>query len=153
MQILGKIEAKEKRFSVGGREVLCICFELPMGETPAAKHFLSVIQALCASAEREQMPIVTDALRDAVRLGQGHRFAKRHYRITLGEVAAGDRRRVTVSATLSRHDMRSGTQVLYHRSLETLWDAKGSLQSQTQKRRRARVWRAAFQKPKNANNV
>lgn len=146
MQILGKVEAKEKRFSVGGREVLRIDFELPTGETPAARHFFSVVQALCVYAEREQLPIAADALRDAVRAGQGHRFARRQYRVALSEIAAGKHCRVTVSVTLSLHDARSGTQVLHFRTLETLWDAPGTLQSDTKKERAAGRRRQFFKK-------
>ena len=144
MQILGRIEAKQKRFFVGGREVLRIDFELPTGQTPAAKHFFDVVRSLCACAEREQLPLATEALQDAVHAGQGHRFARRQYRVALTEKSAGKRRRVTVSVTLSFHDARRGEQVVYFRVLETLWDAEGVLQADKRKERRPWRFKAFF---------
>lgn len=138
MQILGRIEAKQKRFFVGGREVFRMDFELPMGQTPAAKHFTDVVRSLCACAEREQLPLATGELEDAVRAGQGHRFARRQYRVALTEKPVGKRRRVTVSVTLSVCDARRGEQVVYFRVLETLWDAEGVLQAD--KRKECRPW-------------
>ena len=144
MQILGRIEAKQKRFFVGGREVFRMDFELPTGQAPAAKHFLDVVRSLCAHAERELLPLATKSLEEAVYAGQGHRFARRQYRVALAEKPVGKRRRVTVSVTLALHDARGGEQVVYFRVLETLWDAEGVLQADKRKERRSWRFKAFF---------
>lgn len=140
MQILGRTEAKQKRFCVGGREVLRIDLEQPAGDTPAARHILGIVQALCANIEREQLPLAAEALKNAVEAGQGHRFARRYCRIALDERASGKRCRVTVSVTLSCQQAQ-GDQVLYLRTLETLWDAQGVLQADVKKERPTGLWR------------
>ena len=137
MGILGQIKTNQKRFCVGGREVLCVEADIPCGACPAAKHFLNLVQALCAYAEREQLPVAAEALTGAVGMGQGHRFAKRLYRISLSEAPCGRRCRITLTASLSFVDARSGERIEVSRFLETLWDAEGVLQVE-EKRGKAR---------------
>lgn len=137
MGILGKIESKQKRFSVGGREVFCVDADFPGGKSPAAKHFMNLVLALCDYAEREQFPAAADALMRAVEMGQGHRFAKRLYRITLSEARAGIRQHVTLEVSLSCFN--AGEQIDQFHRLETLWDAQGILQV-GEKREKRRIF-------------
>lgn len=135
MGILGMIESKQKRFSVGGREVLCIDADLPTGASHAATHILNLVENLCAYAEREQLKGATDALMDAVQAGQGYRFAKRLYRIALSEAPVGKRHRVTLTASLSYFDVQFGERIDQFHRLETLWDAGGALQMDEKRRK------------------
>ena len=139
MGILGTIESKQKRFSVGGREVLCIDVDLPTGESPAAMHFLSLVERLCAYAEREQLPHAADALIAAVRVGKGHCFTKCYYRIALQEEPVGRRRRVTLTVSFPFFDERLDERIERFHRLETLWDAAGVLQIAKMPRKRGRT--------------
>ena len=143
MGILGVIGSKQKRFCVGGREVLCIDADLPSGQAPAALHFLSVVERLCQYVEREQLPAAAEALAAAVGEGQGHRFKKWNYRIALGETSVGKRRCLTLSTTLTFFNTRTGERIERSHSLETLWDAQGLLQLSTKKRKREKGQKTA----------
>lgn len=136
MGILGEIKSKQKHFSVGGREVLCVDADFPCGESPAAKHFMNLVLALCDHAEREQFPAAADALMRAVEMGQGHRFAKRLYRIALSEAHVRGRRRVALEVSLSY--FHAGEQIDQFHRLETLWDAQGVLQVDEKRRKLGR---------------
>ena len=141
MGVLGEIKSKQKRFCVGGREVLCIDADFPIGESPAAKHFLHLVKALCYHAEREQLPAADDALIEAVGTGQGHRFAKWHYCISLSEASVGRRCRVTLATSLFFFDTRTGERIESSRFLETLWDAEGVLQVEKKRGKKRRPWK------------
>ena len=128
MQILGKIEALQRQFFFGGREVLRVNADLPTGNTPAAAHFLCLVQALCDYADRELFPAAADELRQAAEVGLGHRFAKRQYRIALSEASVGRRRQITLCVGLSLLDASAGENVAQLHRLETVWDEDGVLQ-------------------------
>ena len=127
MSILGKIASKQRGFCIGGREVLRVDADWPTGDTFAAGHFFRMIKALHLYAERELFPSAADALKQAVSIGQGHRFVRWQYRITLSEVPKGKQCFVTLGITLSGADAREG--VLQNDSLETAWDKSGAFQS------------------------
>lgn len=148
MGILGAIESKKKLFCVGGREVLCIDADFPVGKSPAAKHFLNLVQALCAYAERKHLKGATDALMAAVGTGQAHHFARRLYRITLSEAPVGKRCSVTLTASFSFFDTRSGERIARLRQLETFWDAEGLLQADKTRKRRRGSAKIGREKPK-----
>lgn len=128
MGILGEIKSKQKHFSVGGREVLCIDADFPAGNSPAATHMLHLVEGLCAYAERELLKDAADALMAAVGMGRGHRFTKRFYRIAVHEAREGKRHRVSLTACFFFLDVYSCERIERFRQLETLWDAEGVLQ-------------------------
>ena len=136
MGILGQIKPQKRRFCVGGREVLCIDAELPTGQSPAAAHILNLIQRLSAYAEQTLLPLAAAALTDAVGMGQGHRFSKHVYRISVQEAPERKRRRVTLNVRFFFFDARSGERIEQCRVLETLWDASGTLQLTNKQERR-----------------
>ncbi|MBQ8716688.1 MAG: hypothetical protein IJY43_02430 [Clostridia bacterium] len=140
MGILGEIRTKQKHFTVGGREILCIDAAFPCGNSPAAAHILQLVQALCAYAERELLTGATDALMRAVGAGQGHRFTKWRYRIALSEAPAGRGHRVTVAVCFSFFDTQAGQCAERFYQLDTFWDAQGVIQmaKRREKRKKSR---------------
>ena len=127
MPILGKIASKQKRFCIGGREVLFVDADCPVGDSRAAEHFSRIVCLLHDYAERELFPSAADALKRAVSMGLGHRFVRWQYRITLNETHKGRKCFVTLGVALSGAEAVKGDLQFY--SLETAWDESGALQS------------------------
>lgn len=107
----------------GGREVLCLELEQPLGDLPVAVHMRELVHRLENFAVNAYLPRATDALHLAVGQHQLHRFVRYCYRVRLSCQAVQHRIRVTLTVTLT-----AGADLLFCKELQTDWTQDGTLQ-------------------------
>ncbi|MBE6689812.1 MAG: hypothetical protein E7590_00835 [Ruminococcaceae bacterium] len=123
MGILGHITHKVQHFSHGGRRVLTLSFDLPTGSSAAALHHAEMIGRLLSYCEHTYLPKAVAALEAEAVAGRAFLFSAWHCAIKLREKATRDGFLVTLTLSLPT-DQASETC----RTLQTAWDADGTLQ-------------------------
>ena len=122
---------EEKLFRHGGHEALRVIIDRPCGECRAAKHFAALVDRLLLYIEQALLPEAVKALEQAAADRRLHRFQPFVCRVSILERPA--LRRHGISITLALFE---GCTPLFHRSLTTLWDARGELQIRSRKKGR-----------------
>ena len=116
--------AREVRgFAYGGREVLRAVCDMPHGDCRAAVHLKEITHLWSAYVEGTFFPAAAREWEEKARNGVGFSF---HPHTATGNISiepAGKDLRITFSAILC-----VGSEVLYTRTLTTLWDAAGERQ-------------------------
>ena len=129
---MGNVLFSQKRaqdvYKKGGLEILLVSYPVLSGETPLAKHCNALVEALRAYARSEPRELAEHALAAAREQKKLCTFSRHHLQIGLETVSKNDEILCALSLTLFR-----GTQVLYARKMELVWDGKG----QFQKKRRS----------------
>jgi hypothetical protein len=120
MAFFERIEKKETLYRHGGREVLRVCVDVPVGESAVATHMRAIGELLAAYAAREILPVVKETLDAAMRAGEGYAFSPQRYVVRIEVV----KRCVTVYATHT-----CGAQLLSERVLQTHWTQSGAWQT------------------------
>ena len=126
------LECKEtvRVFRYGGREVLRVFLQAPVGESAAARHMASLIDALEEYASKVLFPEACRALDVATKNGCGYAFFSHRYRINVSETSSPRGVTLVLETALDAQGGRSE-----HR-LVTLWTKDGAFQ----KRRHHQKW-------------
>lgn len=127
MAFFERIEKKETLYRHGGREVLRVCVDVPVGESAVAAHMRALGEALAAYAVREILPVAKGELDAAVRAFKGHTFSKHRYVVHIQL----SRHRVTLCATHMR-----AAEIISERVLQTYWTQDGAWQKRRYHRKR-----------------
>ena len=137
---MGNVLFSQKRaqdvYKKGGLEILLVSYPVLSGETPLAKHCNALVEALRAYARSEPRELAERALAAAREQKKLCAFSRHHLQINLETVSKNSEILCTLSLTLF-----NGTQVLYARKMELVWDEMGQFQKKrrsTQKNRHLR---------------
>ena len=128
MGILQLTPLRQQHFHHGGCRVLTVLYQVPTGDAPAALHFAEIVGRLLKYAEAELLPDAVCELEALAAAGSYQRFHRRQYRIRLQEKDGKRGKKITVSAELWAGERTEERTLLSHATLETLWNAVGTVQ-------------------------
>lgn len=112
-----------RRHCLGGRVLLTLEYDLPLGSSHAATHFHAMVLALLRFFEATYLPIAADDLQKAVDDQAVHRFFPYRYRVNVTQTVEKGFLRLQLTSTLQR-----GSELLLQHSLDTLWEPTLSMQ-------------------------
>ena len=123
-----EIKRETKSYRHGGRTVLRLLAEQPLGETAAAAHLRALIRALWDFAESSHLPAAVSALELTAAENAVFGFFPYRYEVKLQESTLGTRLCLTLGATLYRENA-----IASHQVLSTYWTSDLALQLPPQK--------------------
>ena len=122
MAFFEKVQAKERIYRHGGREVLRVSVMHVVGESYAAKHTEKLVDTLAAYAECVLFLRAKEALETALANGTAYGFFAHRYRVLVSETHTTRYGIVRLSATLEAQGEKS------EHMLDTYWTHDGAWQ-------------------------
>lgn len=111
-------ESGREIFRSGGCEILRLEWQIPKGDTAAARHAAAVGAALCGFVRKTLTGEAEAALKTAVQAGQGYRFSHYVCRVNAKIERRGGKEKLCVSFVV-----QAGGATLHAAAVRSVWDA------------------------------